>query len=619
MMRRIKILLVLLLLIGMSAEITAQPSKGRKKSGTQGTVNKKKTTAKKKKPVKAAAKKKKGKARKSTVSPTTRASQTGHRNAAPIVAAESGSNFSREGLQDTSGARMVVITSAFKPSLQSAAKINFTAATAVADTAKLPLIYKVPAYNLFFNYQPIAIQPLALPTDSGWVWQNRHRVKIGAGNLSTVFAEGRFSFGDGKKSVTQLRADFITSKGKLFAQQYSKFGIDVQSIINTTQNLEWTTHAFFNSTTQYKYGYQPSTLTYTKDELKLIYNTVALEAGLQNKVKNDAGVNYHPMLSYYRFTDNNSGAENNLIFTAPIEKSLGKMLSVQLGFTADIAKTNLQGNSISNNLLHINPAVAFTTPNFRLHIGLQPSWDNSRYSMLPDITAEARLPETHLSLEAGWKGYFNKNSYRSLAGFNPWISGVTSILNTRIREQFAGIKGTVGNHISFNGRVSLIRLNNQPVFINDGPDGKIFLPVFEPEMDLFRIHGELNYTVQESFSLMAATTFSRYSGLAVNADAWGLIPFEVTGTALWKPLKDLQVKADLFYRDGSRYKTSGGFPLTGKLGAGTDLNLGAEFGVAKQLNVWLQMNNLFNNTYQRWFQYPVFGFNVMAGVVYSFQ
>ncbi|MFY9465336.1 MAG: hypothetical protein WAP48_09600 [Sediminibacterium sp.] len=586
MMRRIKILLILLLLIGMNAEITAQRSKNRKKSTTQGTVNKKKkAVAKKKKPVKS----------------------------------EPGSSISGEGLRDISGSRMVVITSAFKPSLQSAAKINFTAATAVADTAKLPLIYKVPAYNLFFTYQPIAIQPLALPTDSGWAWQNKHRIKIGAGNLSTVFAEGRFSFGDGKKSITQLQADFITSKGKLFAQQYSKFGLDVQSIINTSENLEWTTHAFFNSTTQYKYGYQPPTLTYTKDALKLIYNTVALEAGLKNKVKNDAGIEYHPQLSYYRFSDNNSGAENNLIFKAPIEKSLGKMLSVQLGFTADIAKTNLPGTSISNNLFHINPAVAFTTPNFRLHIGLQPSWDNSRYSMLPDIAAEARLPETHLSLEAGWKGYFNKNSYRSLAGFNPWIGGLNSMLNTRVREQYAGIKGTVGNHLSFNGRVSLMRLDNQPVFINDALDGKTFLPVFEPEMDLFRIHGELNYTVQESFSLMASTVFSRYSGLAVNADAWGLIPFEITGSALWKPLKDLQVKADLFYRDGSRYKTAGGFPLTGKLGAGTDLNLGAEFGVSKQLNVWLQMNNLFNNAYQRWYQYPVFGFNVMAGVVYSFQ
>ncbi|MBL7759098.1 MAG: hypothetical protein JNK08_00210 [Sediminibacterium sp.] len=625
MMRRIKIILMLLLLVSMCAELTAQRSRSKKKSVKNGTVAKKKKAASKKKaaPKKAAKKQgKKGKSARNTGGRTAASAQNvrGIRQTAliPVADEQVGTNAITEA-QDTLGTRTVVITSAFKPSLQNAAKINFTAATAVADTARLPLIYKVPSYNLFFNYQPIAIQPLALPTDSGMIWLNKHRIKVGAGNLSTVMADGRFSFGDGKKTTTLLQTDFISSKGQRFAQQYSRFGLDVQSVINTSDNLEWTTHAFFNSATQYRYGFEPSTLTYTKEELKLTYNTLALEAGLKNKIKNEAGIDYHPTLSYYRFTDNSGGAENNLVLKAPIEKALGKIWSVRLGFTADLAKTNFSAAATSNNLLYINPSVAFTTPNFRMNLGIQPSWNNSRYYMLPDITAEARLPDTHLSLEAGWKGYFNKNSYRSLAGFNPWIGGMGTILNTRVREQYAGIKGTVGNHISFNGRVSLMKLYNQPVFINEGLDGKVFLPVFEPEMDLFRIHGELNYTVQESFSLLASTTFSRYSGLAVNADAWGLIPFEVTGTALWKPLKDLQLKADLFYRDGSRYRANGPFALTGKLAGATDLNLGAELGVTKQLNIWLQMNNLFNNTYQRWYQYPVFGFNVMGGVVYSFQ
>ncbi|MFX8895459.1 hypothetical protein ABTM96_20205, partial [Acinetobacter baumannii] len=84
---------------------------------------------------------------------------------------------------------------------------------------------------LFFSYQPLPIKPLALPADSGITWQNNHRVKIGLGNYSTVLADGRFSFGDGKKSITNLGVDYITAKSDVFAQQYSKFGIDVKSII----------------------------------------------------------------------------------------------------------------------------------------------------------------------------------------------------------------------------------------------------------------------------------------------------------------------------------------------------------------------------------------------------
>ncbi|HXL55483.1 MAG TPA: hypothetical protein VN958_04450, partial [Chitinophagaceae bacterium] len=55
-----------------------------------------------------------------------------------------------------------------------------------------------------------------------------------------------------------------------------------------------------------------------------------------------------------------------------------------------------------------------------------------------------------------------------------------------------------------------------------------------------------------------------------------------------------------------------------KLKPAADVNLGVEFTILPQLNGWVQVNNLFNNKYERWNQYPVLGFNVLAGIVYSF-
>ncbi|MFX8891554.1 hypothetical protein ABTN09_21360, partial [Acinetobacter baumannii] len=74
---------------------------------------------------------------------------------------------------------------------------------------------------------------------------------------------------------------YITAKSDVFAQQYSKFGLDVKSIINTDNNLEWTTEAFFNSATQFRYGVTGGASSgFTKDQLKQIYNTLGLEFGL---------------------------------------------------------------------------------------------------------------------------------------------------------------------------------------------------------------------------------------------------------------------------------------------------------------------------------------------------
>jgi outer membrane cobalamin receptor len=92
---------------------------------------------------------------------------------------------------------------------------------------------------------------------------------------------------------------------------------------------------------------------------------------------------------------------------------------------------------------------------------------------------------------------------------------------------------------------------------------------------------------------------------------------EITGTFKWKVNKDLQIKADAFMWDGSSYQNK--LLQSQKLDPAADLNIGAEFSVMPKLNIWIQMNNLFNNKYQRWNQYEVLGFNVLGGVVYSFK
>jgi hypothetical protein len=593
MKKIIAIVLVLLLTIFVVDTAYAQKKKGKKTAKAKKTaVAKKKTTTKK-------------------ISSTKK--KTDNNNADTEMAI-----ITRDGLADTTGNRTVIITSAFKPSLQYAAKINFTAATPVTDTTKIPLTYKVPSSNLFFSYKPVSIKPLALPVDSGAAWQNHQRVKIGLGNYSTVLADGRFSFGDGKKSITNLGVDYITSKSDVFAQQFSKFGIDVKSIINTNTDLEWTTQAIFNSITQFRYGVPGGAASgLSKDQLKQIYNTVGLELGLRNKIPNEVGLSYHPKLNYYRFTDNIGGAENNIIISAPLEKSFSKAISFGLDFIADFASTALPTKTISNNLFSLNPALIFKTPNTKINLGIQPSWDNNAYTMLPDITAEFKMPYNPFSFEIGWVGYFTKNSFRSLVGINPWISQPTNILNTRINEQYLGIKGNAGNHISYNARVSYMRQFNQSLFTNNSTDSKFFDIIFEPEIKAVKIHGEFNYTVQEKLSFIASTNIIQFNAVQQNLYAWGLVPLEITGGTQWKPLKDLQIKADLFFRNGSLYRTAAN--KAERLPAAFDFNLGGEFSATKNINVWLQMNNLFNNKYQRWNQYPVFGFNVIAGVVYSFK
>jgi len=524
-------------------------------------------------------------------------------------------------LADTSSPRVVTITSAFKPSLKNAAKINFTAASTYVDSSRTPVTYTVPAQNLFFSYQPVPIKPLALPVDTSFNWQNDHSIRAGLGNFNTFLLAGAFSFGDGKKSNTIVNADYLTNKGDLFAQQYAKLGLSVLSVFNTNNNNEWTTKATYKNTTRYFYGFEPSTLSFKKEDLLQRFNEAGIEIGLRNKKANAFNITYAPKLSLKYFADNRQGKEYNAILEAPLRKTFANKFAIDLGIVADIASTSVpfvpNTRKITNNLFYVSPSVQFQSKSFKLSAGIRPSWDNGKYETLPNITAEAKLGETGLLVEAGWVGYFQKNGYRSLTEINPWIVQPTSLLNTKIGEQYAGIRGAAGNHLTYRARLSFMRMNHQVLFPNMVGDGKAFNLFFEPELDLVQIHGEIGYTLQEKISLLGGITYRQFTSLQTAEKAWGLLPLEVTGALRWKMFKDLQLKADVFLWDGSHYRSRNLATL--KLDPAADLNIGAEFSVMPKLNLWVQLNNVLNNRYQRWNQYEVLGLNVLGGVVYSFR
>ncbi len=518
---------------------------------------------------------------------------------------------------DTIPQKTVIVTSAFTPTLKKSAKINFSAGTPLPDDSRPTLQYNVPAQNLFFTYESPALKPLAASIDSMVHWENSNFVKVGYGNFTTPFLQAGISLGDGVHSVLNVFGKYTSSKGPILFQQFSKTGLQAIGIFNNEKNTqEWMGSLHYDGSTQYEYGFQPDTIVFTKDQLRKRFSSFGGKIGVRNKTINAANISYNPSLSLDLFSDNYNGTETNFILDAPLSKSFGKIFAFDLGLTADITSFKRDTGTINNNLYYITPSVTFKTPNFILNAGLRPSWDNQVFSMLPNFSAEAKIQDEKLILVAGWIGYFNKTTYEYLAGLNPWIQQPQSLLNTRMTEQYAGFKGSAGSHFTYNAKVSFIKYNNQPLFLNDSITGRSFNVVNESTMKGIRLHGELGYTWQEKVSLLAAVTFNQYSGLEINNKAWGLVPLQMTGTLRWQVFKDFLVKGDVFFWDGAPYQDA--MKESHKLDPAIDLNAGVEFTILPKLNAWVQFNNLFNNKYQRWNQYPVLGFNVQAGVVYSF-
>jgi len=522
--------------------------------------------------------------------------------------------------KDTTGKGGVTIVSSFKPVLREAAKINFNATPPSPDTTKAKLNYDIPNQNLVLGYQPGSLKPLALAIDSVEKFNNSSYIKAGFGSLRTPYIQAGISLGDGETAGLNIYAKHVASESKRDFQKFSSTNIKLSGYFKSGNNLQWDAALGMKRDRTYKYGYLPATLVFPTDSLKQNFQTISGRVAFHNINKTEFGLTYAPEVKIDVFTDNLKNSESNTVLNVPLQKTIGKEFAVNLGITFDLTRFSPENKSVVNNTMYyISPSVLYKTAQLNIQAGIRPSWDNSKFKMFPNILADVSTQDKRFTFQAGWTGYIRKTTYQYLAGQNPWLWLPSTLRNTWIEERFAGFKGTVGDHFSYAAKVGFNKLNNQPLFINDtssAGDGKSFQVVYEDKMNVVNFSGELGYNVGEKFSMITGLIFNQYSGFQSQAKAWGMIPLELKTNLPLQIIKDLWLKTDLFAWSGSQYLKKDNTPA--KLDGAFDLNAGLEFKITKNINLWTQFNNLFNKEYQRWNQYPVYGFNFVGGVVFSF-
>ena len=517
--------------------------------------------------------------------------------------------------------RSIDITSSFKPSLKEPAKLNFSATPPTTDTTRPRLNYEIPNPNLLFAYQPGTLKPLAMTIDTVVAFDNNNYIKAGFGSLKTPYIQAGFTFGDGNTAGANIYARHVSSQGKREFQDFTATQVKATGFYKTAQNLELTAGLGMKQDRTYKYGYEPETLSFPEDSIRQRFSTITVNAGLRNLESTAFGLNYAPTLQFDIFNDHIKNSESNTVLNLPLEKVVNQDFTVNLAVAFDLTRYSPGKNAsaVNNTIWYLSPAVTYKSTSLRLQGGIRPSWDNGEFKMFPNILAEIGTDDSRFTFHAGWSGYVRKTTYQYLASQNPWLWAPGELRNTWIEERFAGFKGSVGDHFSYSAKVGFNRLNNQPLFVNDtvaGTDGKSFNVVYADRINVLNLGGELGYTVEEKFSIITNLQFNQFTGLQGQKKAWGLLPLELNTSLSLRIIKDLWLKTDLFAWSGPRYLRANG--SDGKLSGAFDLNAGLEFRVSKNINLWTQFNNITNKEYQRWNHYPVYGFNFVGGIVFSF-
>src|SRR5664279_2418700 len=188
--------------------------------------------------------------------------------------------------QDTSRRQTIEITSSYKPVLRNTVKINLYASPLTADTTRPRLAYTIPAQNLFFAYQPVSLNPLALDADTTLQLGERNQLKIGFGSFTTPYVAGAFSFGDGKKNLLNVYGNYISSRGNIDNQDFSEINVKGAGSIFTPKN-EIYANAAFAQHEYYQYGYNHLLDSFNKTDIRRSYQDFSAGVGLRNIAVND--------------------------------------------------------------------------------------------------------------------------------------------------------------------------------------------------------------------------------------------------------------------------------------------------------------------------------------------
>ena len=209
-----------------------------------------------------------------------------------------------------------------------------------------------------------------------------------------------------------------------------------------------------------------------------------------------------------------------------------------------------------------------------------------------------------------------KSSCRTLYNENAFLAENQALKNQYTPYIiFGGIKGKLGSGFDYMLELSQQTINNLPMYLSDTLALHKFVISYE-NVGLFKFNAGLNYNRFEKLKISTNFTYFSYNPSS-SVHAIQRPDFEwntkIAGTIAEKLALHTKI-----YVIGTRYSKYIWSNESQKLPIIADINIGADYRIRKNISFFVDVNNLTNQTYQRWFNYPSYGFNGIAGITFIF-
>lgn len=347
---------------------------------------------------------------------------------------------------------------------------------------------------------------------------------------------------------------------------------------------------------------------------------------------------------FRRFGDNQGSGENRFVAKAKIDIPINREeISTDfkfeyLGGTFDRSYTVNSEVKYGNFMVGVTPSYQLKQGDLTVNLGVSLNYLNDRETgdnkvyIYPSVTASYRLVSDVLIAFGGIEGGLIQNTYHEFASENPFVSPTLFIIPTDQQyNAHIGLKGKLSSNMSYsvNGlykadRNRALFKNNDITLMTDQPYsyGNSYGIVYD-DIDTFGVAGELNVDVNRNFTLGIKAEYFNYN-VDDEAEAWNLP--DIVGSLFldyqidehWFAGANLiytgERKDQFFLNDGITATT----PFTVTLDSFFDANAHVGYHINDQISVFAKANNIANNEYQRWQNFPVQGIQFLAGATFKF-
>lgn len=354
-----------------------------------------------------------------------------------------------------------------------------------------------------------------------------------------------------------------------------------------------------------------------------------------------------------RFWDAVGSGENRVVLEPTIELPITEEL-VTIHTKLDYVEGSFENASLNNTenspeinyelfQISINPSLLILRDDLTLNLGAKFVYgtdvENSagNFFIYPAITASYRLLEERVIAYGGLEGQLRQNSYFNFVNENPYVSPTLFIEPTDQQyDAYVGLKGQLFANVSYNIKASYAAENRRPLFLlnpenlfRDDEKGYNFgnsFQIFYDDIKTLGFFGELNVDVNRNFTLgLNAEAYS--FNTETDNPAWNLPNLKGSLFMDYQISKQWFLGANIFFVGGREDLASTAQPNTAPnlfpsaivtLDSFFDANAHLGYRFNEQLSVFAKASNIANNSYERWSNFQVQGFQALAGVSYKF-